>query len=340
MVKRRAILCDCVAEEIQDFCDGLRQKDGDFVIESSVSNWGRTSKLSNLKRYLAYFYVPWKIFRKRKQYEVIMGWQQFYALIFCWYELIFHVPKSGTVIALNFTYKKKNGIIGKLYYRFMRSICTSGYLDYIHVLSEEYGRICTESLGIDKHKIWVVPFGVPDIYDTYKESSVEEENYALALGRSNRDYDFLVKEWGAITGGHEKLIIITDEWKLKGALPENVKLMDHISGVQQYPYIRNCKYMILPIADGTICSGDTVLLTAMSFEKAVIVTKPSTLAEMYIEDGVNGILMEKKTGELGKKITMYQDKFGDIGIRARKVYLERYSRYAFGEKIGRLTLVT
>jgi glycosyltransferase involved in cell wall biosynthesis len=39
--------------------------------------------------------------------------------------------------------------------------------------------------------------------------------------------------------------------------------------------------------------GETVLLKAMSFAKPVIITRPSCLADDYVEDGVTGLIIDK-----------------------------------------------
>jgi glycosyltransferase involved in cell wall biosynthesis len=212
------------------------------------------------------------------------------------------------------------------------------YLDYIHVPSRNYAKICEHSFNIPENKIIVAPFGLPDTYNKWKNSSVEYENYSFAIGRSNRDFDWLVNVWGGIK--NELLVIASDTYKPTVALPHNVIHRTDISGDLQFPYIANCKAVIIPIDNGAICSGDTVLLKAMSFYKTVIATSPSTLGEMYIEDEVNGILVEKDATNINKtrnKIMSYlgdDDKLSSIGNEARKSYELYYSRKSMGENIG------
>lgn len=95
--------------------------------------------------------------------------------------------------------------------------------------------------------------------------------------------------------------------------------------------------MFIPIDDGSICSGDTVLLKAMSYSKPVVVTSPSTLGEMYIDDNVNGLLVEKNIDEFARRVlALFMDskKMLDIGVNARRKYEIRYSRYQMGVKLG------
>ncbi len=340
--KKNILLTDNDGSEIVAFNESLSAVTGkQFEICAYVSNWGRNSKSANLKRYFRYFSVPFKIFRKRKRYDTIVGWQQFYTLLYCYYCRLFHVKKRSTVVALNFTYKAKSGIKGKIYKHIMKKIVQSKYLDCIHIPSYSAKSYILSELNIDESKIIVSTFGVEDIYSEYKSSANPvNDKYILALGRSNRDYGWLVDSWtqGGIV---KKLVIICDMLDAvtakKAAENPNIIVLDNISGENQYPYIINCECMILPISDGNICSGDTVLLTAMSFEKTAIITKPSTLSEMYIEDGVTGICINKEIGEL-KSAIMREDEFGKIGKQARDSYLENFSRRAMGENIGKALL--
>ena len=145
---RNIILADCSPDEIEDFKKGIEESTGkEWRILSEVSNWGRTSRWSDIKRYFTYFKVPFFVFLHRNEYDLIIGWQQFYALIFCFFCRLFHVKKTFSVSAINYTYKEKKGCIGKIYYRFMKYIVSSDYLDHLLVPSVDYIDICAKQLG-------------------------------------------------------------------------------------------------------------------------------------------------------------------------------------------------
>ena len=189
-------------------------------------------------------------------------------------------------------------------------------------LSEEF------KISIDLFR--TIPFGVEDRYAKYKNNKINEE-FVLSIGRSNRDYDWLVKQWKEID---YPLYIISDTYKPTIEMPKNVTIMNNISGEKQYPYMVSCKALIIPINVENVSSGDTVLLTAMSFERNVIVTKNSTLAEMYIEDKKDGFIVDKKSKELKPIIEKIITKKIDLGSNARKKFLDNYSRYIMGVNIG------
>ena len=331
-----AILADCDENEVKSFLDGLN--DGTpikFVIRSCVSN-GSHRGWTNFVRYMKYFTYPLEVFFHRKHYKNIIGWQQFYAINFAFYCRLFHVKKVNDVIALNFTYKDKNGIIGKVYKAYMNFALHGDYINYLHVLSNNYAKECAQQLNLPLDKFIATPFGVPDYYEKWNDSSVDEKNYTLSIGRSNRDFDFLVKVWKQPTFSDYKLVIISDTYQPKETLPDNILLFDNITGDASFPWIANCNMMILPIDDGRICSGDTVLLSGMLFKKTVVVTAPSTLSEMYINNGVDGICAEKDLESFSASVLQLlkdEDDRKRIGENARKKKKKKYSRYIFGHNL-------
>ncbi len=331
--KKRVILIDCNPEVLEDFITEFRNSNiGDWVLDGAVSNWRRT-KIGNLRRYLKYFSFPIKLFQQRRDYEVLLGWQQFYTIVFCFYCAIFHVKKHAKlIIAGNFTYKAKKGLIGKIYHCFLKKALSNGYLDYIHVPSYNYASIFSNQFNFPLERIIVCPFGVTDREPKYRGSSVPTEfklpsEYALAIGRSNRDYDFLINSWKGIS---LPLVIICDTLEFDSKeLPSNITIIRTISGEAQFPFIMNCRMLIIPLADGTIPSGDTVLLTAMSFSKPIIVTKPSTMSEMYVQHGYNGLSINKNQEDLINSVkTILNDRNNSLGYNARQCYENKFSMRA------------
>ena len=335
-VRKNLILADCPIEEINPIVGTLNYRSKPFIAKSYIANWKRTGIFSELKRYVKYFLVAFIYFFKRKKYHVIVGWQQFYTLIFCFYCSIFHVKKSNIVIALNFTYKEKSGKVSKLYKWFMRKCVNTKYLDYLHVLSSDYAKVVCQEFQFPLDRIIVTTFGIDDKYEKLSKlvcpDGFLKENYALAIGRSNRDYGFLIDAWSDI---EYPLVIISDTYK--GTVQnDNITLLSNVAGDEAYPWIVNCGLMVIPIDDGTICSGDTVLLTAMSLKRKIVVTTPSTLAEMYVTDEENGFLVEKDATLFRQKVMdiLCSEKHKDIGENARNCFLQNFTRSMMGVKIS------
>ena len=212
-------------------------------------------------------------------------------------------------------------------------VCSNNkYIDYIHVLGENVIEGAIKTFDIPTEKLIMTPFGINDIYDKYKGVKRPiKEKYILSIGRSNRDYDFLINSWNNINC---ELVIISDKYK-KDKLPNNVKIIDTISGEEQYPYIMNAEAIILPIQNPKISSGETVLLGSMSFKKIVIVTKPSVIADTYIINKENGLIINKDEIEFENVINdILDNKYDYIKENARNSYLDNYSRYNMGKKLS------
>lgn len=331
------LLADCQSEEVNSLAEALQFESQGFCVKSHIANWGRTGKISEIKRYAKYFGIAFRYFICRKRYNAIIGWQQFYTLIFCFYCTLLRVHKQNLVVALNFTYKEKKGKAKKIYRWFMGKCINPQYMDYLHVLSEDYADVVSKEFGFPRNRIVVTPFGVNDRFDEFKMLQVpkgfEKEGYALAIGRSNRDYDFLIEAWEKID---YPLVIISDTYK-KTSSNSRITILNHVTGRMSYPWISNCGLMIIPIDDGEICSGDTVLLTAMSLERKIIITIPSTLAEMYVVDGETALFAEKSKSMFKEQVVkaLYSQECEELGKRARKSFLGNFSRQSMGTYISK-----
>ena len=348
--RKNVILADCEAEEVLTFKQGLEAASGmKFAILSNVCNRGHGSVWKQAKRYGSYFAFPFRIFCRRRRYGVIVGWQQFYANIFAFYCHLFRVRKSNTVVSVNYTYKRKGGLLGGIYSRFMRFAVNNRHMDHLHVLSGQYANRCAAELGVDRNRFLVTTFGIPDEWDRWRDCALPQlprsagtkpgAGYVLSIGRSNRDFDFLTRVWARPEMADIPLVLIADTYRPRQPLSANVIHLTDVTGEASKPWMARCALMVLPIADGNLASGDTVLLTGMQFEKTVVITRPSTLAEMYITDGEDGVALEKDEEPFAAAILRLMGEDAErrrIGRNARKKYLERFSRHAMGAQIGRI----
>ena len=332
------LLADCAKEKVLPFANELHINGEPFITKAYISNWKRTGVISEIRRYAKYFAVGIKYFLKRKQYDTIIGWQQFYALIYCFCCSVFYVQKTNIVIAMNYTYKEKKGKFSAIYRWFMNKCMDPRYLDYIHVPSANYADQIAKDFNFPRERIMVLTFGINDQYDRMSRllppEGYERESYALAIGRSNRDYDFLIRAWENV---NFPLVIISDTYQ--GTTDaENITILRNVAGVEADPWVANCGLMIIPIDDGSICSGDTVLLTAMSLKRRILATTPSTLAEMYIKDGENAVLCEKDEEKLRETVAamLESDRYAGLGEGARRSFLENHSRQSLGQKTAKI----
>lgn len=182
-------------------------------------------------------------------------------------------------------------------------------------------------------------FGVNDVTAWLAESDgpIETKDYILSIGRSNRDWDYLIRALGNC--GHP-VIICCDELHRKN-LPENIIVKNDVYGTEALRHMKYCKCAVIPIDDPILSSGETVLLQQMSFGKPVVITSPSTLAEGYIEHGKNGVIVEKTEAALCDAIEkIYSDGTwcAMLSKNARADFMDKYSLHAHGERVGKILL--
>lgn len=337
-IKSENVVLFDTTDTVEEFIIGLNDSTSiEWQPLISISNKSRSNKLYNVIRYFKYFYFPFKIFFHRKKLKNIIGWQAFYGFVFAYYCSIFHVKKRSTLIIKNFTYKPKKGVVSKIYEKFIRKTIKSKYIDKLIVTSPEYAKYCSEKLNVDINKFKPIKFAVND-FSKEEIPEIELKDYILSIGRSNRDWDFLINGY---KNTQYKVLIICDTFDLKKELPNNFQLLNSVTPSESLKYIKNAKFVMIPILDGNIASGETVLATAMSLSKPVIITKPSTLAEFYVDDNVNGFSISKNINELLNKtdeLYLNFDLYKKFSKNARAKYENELSLVNYGKLVGNLML--
>lgn len=331
-IKKNVVLFDSSYDEAYDFIEGLK-KETEFDWEAKVcnSNKGRNF-FYNIIRYIKYFIYPFYIFLNRKSYSIIIGWQEFYGLIFAFYCRLFKVKKINKVIIKNFIYKPKKGLIGKIYFCFMKYIVKSKYIDMYICASNKMVKYCCNVFDEKSEKFVFIPFGVNDFSNKIK--NVEQKEYVLSIGRSNRDWNFLINSFKSLD---YNLKIICDELE-QCCNNKNIEILNNIYGEESFKYMSECKCMVISIDNPNIASGDTVLLQAMSFSKPIIITRPSCLADDYVKDGYNGIIIDKNLKDLENALkSIYGNKelYESLSKNARTNYIENHSLFNYGIKVGK-----
>ena len=286
------------------------------------------SKFKVMLRYLKYFFFAFKMFTKRKKFDKVIAWQQFYGLLMAFYCRFFHVKKYPEIYIMTFIFKPKKN---KTYNKFIKYIVTSKYIKKLVVLSDSEKQYYSELFGISEDKFYCTRIGVPDVAETIKPDA-ESEKYYLSVGRSNRDYKFLRDAWKPEYG---KLVIICDSYK--EAEKDGIECLRSCYGDDYLKMVANCYAEIIPLDDVNISSGSLSFLQAMMLSKPTIVTENVTVHD-YIESGKNGIIIQKNANELDRAVSFLNDsvQYENICKNARTVYEENFSEYSLGVSISKI----
>ncbi|MGM9962577.1 MAG: glycosyltransferase [Holdemanella porci] len=327
---KNVILLDTQSDNDWSFKAALEKITGMKFEVKAYDTHNLQGKLSKFKRYFSYFSVPLILLKERKQIGAIVAWQQFYGLLYAFWCRLFNLEKHNKLIVMTFIYKKKKGIIGKIYDKFMRYIVTGGYVDYFICFSESECQKYAKYFAVSLDKWTSSKLQIEDVANKYK-SYIEKGSFWLSAGRSSRDYKYLLDEAHNI---NEQIIVLCDCYSTDKC-PSNVKFMSGVYGDEYFKLLAGCKGTIVPLINDDISAGQLVALQSMMMGKCCIITKTKTTEE-YIQNYSTGILINNKPGELSTIINTWDSSKDKIGDRARKEFENTYSGNTLARTVGQL----
>ena len=326
-----AILVDFDSPDNWEFASTLASQTKEkWQVLKFISNRNHGSIGQNIWRAIKYFYFPFKIFCQRKKYHRIIAWQQFYGLILAFYLKFFRVTKAPEIIVMTFIYKDKQGLLGRLYKRFVRYAITSSHIKYLVVFSKAEPEYYAHIFNLPKEKFRAMRLGIEDVEGQY---DIRDEKYYLAAGRSNRDYDFLVSAW---KDKEYKCEIICDSYKRASSSP-GVLIKTNCHGEAYFKKLAGCHGVIIPLANKKISSGQLVILQAMMLGKPIIVTTNDSIAD-YLIDGQAGFVIEKKAKALDKALAEMKNPitYNELSVSARRCFEQYFTLAIMARKVSEL----
>lgn len=313
------ILIDFEPSSHWNFKELLEKSTGEsWEVKKEVSNIIQGGRIQTLKRYLKYFSFPFSVFSERKRYKKVLAWQQFFGILFAFYYRLFHVSEGPKLYVMTFIYKEKNGFIGKIYRWFIRYSLGAKCLKKIFVFSPSECEYYSKILNVDRSLFISIDLGVEDYCKDYSYE-LNSEKYYLSVGRSNRDYRYLIDNWN---GSYGRLKIITD--LLIDTDKETISIIKNCYDQDYYDILKGCYALIVPLEDINISSGELVTIQANMFGKPVIASYNNTLRN-YIEDGVNGYMCDKEQFEKYMDILENEDAYKKMCLKSREFYMNHYS---------------
>lgn len=329
--RRNVILTHTVESDDWEFRRGISKYSTlDFEVES-MSTGNGDSKLRNI---ICYFLFPFIVFLKRNHYNFIVANQQFYGLLLAFYCRLFHVRKSFKMVVIAYIYKPKNGWIGWIYQKFMQYIATSDYIDKYVVRSSRELETYPQLLGIDPSRLVFIPLGLGGNFDAPIDEAMQQRKYVLSVGRSNRNYPFLIDALEDVKDYNVE--IICDTLNLE---PRNPRIRVHKDIHAELPlWMKNCYCVVIPLLDKETSSGQLVLLQAMMEGKPVIITRSNAIMDYFIPSEI-GFAIENTKEELLQALkTLYTDTelYQQFSLREKELFQERFSAERDIEAIGKL----
>ena len=105
--KKNIVLVDFDKDEKWSFPKTLESvTHAEWETKRHVTNHLHGGLLPNLLRFFWYFFFPLIILIRRKQYDKVIGWQQFYGLNFAFWSRFLGLKKVNDLTVMTFIYKK------------------------------------------------------------------------------------------------------------------------------------------------------------------------------------------------------------------------------------------
>lgn len=318
-IKENVVLVDYEENDSWAFLEALGNRTSShWVLKKKVTNRMHGTFVKNLCRQLWYFLFPLLIVLRRGRYDKIVGWQQFYGLNFAFWCRLFHLRKVNDLTVMTFIYKKKSGMAGRLYHKYIRYIVTGRYIDRFICFSKEECGYYASVFGVDSSRFIFVPLGVAAVSGV----NVGDRGYMFATGRSNRNYDFIVD---ALADTSIPIKIACDSY-MRRDMPANVEVLRDCYGIAAADMMACSRCVLIPLKNPMMSSGHLVALHAMSLGKPVVCTDSDGIRD-YVFDGKTGFVVDNTREAWLSAIDRLQDEklYSTIGETARNLFYEQFT---------------
>ncbi len=163
---------------------------------------------------------------------------------------------------------------------------------------------------------WYVPGETPE-----SKALAKNERFIFTSGRSYRDYKTLAR---AVEGTEVCVKVSSRPFNVEGfSLPGNMDSLGWLDYRVAQDYMYESSFYVVPLQTIDFAGGDSSLLQAMSFGKAVVATRaPST--ETYLEHGQTGLLVEPGDAEGMRRAILHLWRNPDEAIRMGKEARRRF----------------
>lgn len=331
---RNVILIDWIPKKTWEFQNLLSRYTGiEWETMGVCANHRRRGRFHKLMTvYMKYFLFPAKILIRKDSFDNVIAWQQFFGIVLAFYLRLLRLKKHPSLNILTFIYKAKKGILGKLYYKFIKYSIHAEAVKKIICFSEYERDYYLDLFDLSPEKVSYSIYGISDTPKLEKYRTSNEADYLLSVGRSNRDYDFLIS---SLKDSEHSVKILCDELECEEI--GSIEVINDAFDDEYLKYLSNCLAVIVPLKDENISSGQLVFLRAMEFGKPIIVTDCKS-ARDYITDGYNGLIINKEKDELIKAIELIKtDKEFYEGIvkNCKQTYKEKFSLDSFSQNIAK-----
>jgi glycosyltransferase involved in cell wall biosynthesis len=220
-----------------------------------------------------------RAFLNNRDADVVYAWQPVLGLFYAFLSRIFKRRKTRIAVS-HLIVPQRSGFANKLKMFFIK-FCLQR-VDLVIVSSTVEARKFAQFFKIPNAKICFNPLGIEPV-----DIAPTQGAYIFSGGRSNRDYRTLCE---AVEGLEVSVKIIAQKYNLEYVdVPGNVAVQYGVFGEEFDRGVAEAKMVIIPLDRPDESSGQLVLLNAMYFGKAVIITDSEAVRD-YVDDQQSALL--------------------------------------------------
>lgn len=233
---------------------------------------------------------------------------------------------------MTFIYKRKQGLKGRLYHRYMYYIVSSKYIDRFVCFAQEECNYYSEMFGVDMDKFVFTPVGIDAM--SLSKFTISDDGTIFAPGRSNRDYQLLVNV-------AQKLpyhFVIACDTLTMNHCPDNVEILHDCFGTKMREQMSKCHIVVVPLKDLNVSSGQLVILHAMAMGKPIVCTDCAGVKD-YVVNGQTGKLVTNQDENWANAILqMYSDNdtYKRMQYASQELYRKSFTEIAMFERIAHI----
>jgi len=235
------------------------------------------NKLTSLSKNLSEFYAPLLALMRRKRFDVVISWSMRTGVCYGILKHIFHMQRLPLHIIQDFHVDLSQT---RWFYRFrlfLLKLAIPG-IDYFFCTSTEEEEIYSQMFNIPREHIIFLP--LVESSSTFKEPSRPPKDYIFSFGKSDRDYDTLVRAAASL---NIKTYILSNKYHPKMPVPENVTIIrEHISGKELFDWIASGRVVVLSVKDYRVSAAQISMLEVMALARPLVITENMATKEYAV----------------------------------------------------------
>ncbi|NLG73071.1 MAG: glycosyltransferase family 4 protein [Chloroflexi bacterium] len=212
------------------------------------------------------------------------------------------------------------------------------HIAHLIVLCQTQADYAVRHLGFPAERVHFIRDKVDHLF--YRPEPVEAEDYLLAVGRENRDYETLVQ---AVSGTGLRLVVVASSpWSTSRSRPvqaEDVTFLSHIPYSQLKSLYARARLVVTPLHPVDYAAGVNGVLEAMSMGRPLIVSRSPGIVD-YVQDGETGLFVEPSNPEALRDtmLSLWHDRplQQRLGANARQAVEEGLNLDRYVEEVARV----